>query len=68
MMRKMYLLKEVFNMFTFLVLIMILLIFLIITAVIVALGGSVFILVFGDLIVCIAIIVWIIKKITKKKK
>lgn len=55
-------------MFTFLVLIMILLIFLIITAVIVALGGSVFILVFGDLIVCIAIIVWIIKKITKKKK
>ena len=67
-MRKMYLLKEVFNMFTFLVLAMILLIFLIITAVIVALGGSVFILVFGDLIVCVAIIVWIIKKITKKKK
>lgn len=55
-------------MFTFIVLVMVLLILLIVTAIIFAIGGSAFILVFGDLIVCIAIIVWLIKKIIRKKK
>lgn len=55
-------------MFTFIVLVMVLLMLLIVTAIIIAIGGSAFILVFGDLIVCIAIIVWIIKRIRKKKK
>ena len=33
----------------------------------IAIGGSVFIVVFGDMIVCIFLIVWIIKKLFKKK-
>ena len=33
----------------------------------IALGGSVFIVVFGDVIICIFLIVWIIKKLFKKK-
>lgn len=31
-------------------------------------GGAVFIIVFGDVIVCIAIIAWIVRKIWKGKK
>ena len=34
----------------------------------IAIGGSVFIVVFGDVIVCIFLIVWIIKKLFKKKQ
>ena len=33
----------------------------------IAIGGSVFIVVFGDVIVCIFLIVWIVKKLFKKK-
>ena len=33
----------------------------------IAVGGSVFIVVFGDVIVCIFLIVWVIKKLFKKK-
>ena len=33
----------------------------------IAIGGSGFIVVFGDVIVCIFLIVWIIKKLFKKK-
>ena len=33
----------------------------------IAIGGSVFIVVFGDVIVCMFLIVWIIKKLFKKK-
>ena len=33
----------------------------------IAVGGSVFIVVFGDVIICIFLIVWIIKKLFKKK-
>ena len=55
-------------MITFLALILILVVLIIISAIILAVGGSAFILVFGDLIVCIAIVVWIIKHIFKKKK
>ena len=33
----------------------------------IAIGGSVFVVVFGDVIVCIFLIVWIIKKLFKKK-
>ena len=33
----------------------------------IAIGGSVFIVVFGDVIVCIFLIVWIIKEVFKKK-
>lgn len=56
------------NMITFLALVLILIILAVVSVIILAVGGSAFILVFGDLIVCIAIIVWIIKHIFKKKK
>lgn len=55
-------------MITFLALVLILVILAVVSVIILAVGGSAFILVFGDLIVCIAIIVWIIKHIFKKKK
>lgn len=35
--------------------------------VILGVGGSAFIIAFGDIIVCIAIIIWIIKRMIKKK-
>lgn len=31
-------------------------------------GGAAFILVFGDVIVCMAIIIWIVKRLIKRKK
>lgn len=33
----------------------------------VVVGGAAFIVVFGDVIVCIAILIWIIRKLTKKR-
>ena len=40
----------------------------VITVLAVAVGGTAFIILFGDVIVCIFIIAWIIKRIIKKKK
>lgn len=37
----------------------------IVTGIVIVTGGSIFMLVFGDLIVCVAIIVWLIRR--KKK-
>lgn len=34
----------------------------------IAIGGSVFIVVFGDVIVCVFLILWVIKKLFFKKK
>lgn len=34
----------------------------------IAIGGTAFVIIFGDVIVCIALIVWIIRKLTKRKK
>lgn len=34
----------------------------------VAAGGAAFIIVFADLIVCIALIAWIIKRLSKRRK
>lgn len=39
-----------------------------ITIIGISIGGSVFIVVFGDVIVCVAIIIWIMKRLFKKKK
>lgn len=39
-----------------------------ITLLTISLGGSVFIILFSDVIVCIAIIVWFIKRLANKKK
>lgn len=51
---------------TILALILILLVALVIMAI--AVGGSTFIVLFGDVIVCAAIIGWIIYKLAQKRK
>ena len=54
-------------MITFLALALIMVILAVVSVIILAVGGSAFILIFGDLIVCIAIIVWIIKHFSRRK-
>ena len=55
-------------MFLFLLLLLLLISLTIITLIIISIGGSVFIIVFSDVIVCIFIIGWIMKKILDKGK
>lgn len=55
-------------MILFLILSLILIALIAITVIMIALGGTAFIIVFGDVIVCIFILAWIIKKIFFKKK
>jgi hypothetical protein len=50
-----------------LLLLAILTILVVVTFAVIALGGSLFIIIFGDVIVCIFIIGWLIKKLNKKK-
>ena len=38
------------------------------TVIALSMGGAAFIFVFGDVIVCMAIIIWIVKRLTKRKK
>lgn len=38
------------------------------TVIALSVGGAAFILVFGDVIVCMAIIIWIVKRLTRRKK
>ena len=54
-------------MFLILILFLIALICTVITIGVVAAGGAVFIVVFGDVIVCIGFIVWLIRKLWNKK-
>ena len=61
-------LKEDFEMITFTILLLMVLILAVVTVVSISVLGSIGIVVFGDLIVCILILVWIMKKIFKKKK
>ncbi len=53
-------------MFLILILAMIILILLGIIVVFASVGGAAFILVFGDVIVCIVFLIWLIKKIIDK--
>lgn len=55
-------------MILFLILTLILIALIAISIVVIAAGGTAFIVVFGDVIVCIFILAWIIKKIFFKKK
>lgn len=55
-------------MILFLILSLILIALITITIVVLAAGGTAFIIVFGDVIVCIFILAWIIKKLFFKKK
>ena len=38
------------------------------TVIALSMGGAAFILAFGDVIVCMAIIIWIVKRLIKRKK
>ena len=55
-------------MVTFLVLCILLLIALIIAAIVVGIGGTIFLVLFGDIIICAIIIVWLVKKLVCKNK
>lgn len=55
-------------MILFLILSLILIALIALTIIVLAAGGTAFIIVFGDVIVCIFILAWIIKKIFFKKK
>lgn len=55
-------------MILFLILSLILIALIVLTIIVFAAGGTAFIVVFGDVIVCIFILAWIIKKIFFKKK
>ena len=55
-------------MILFLILSLILIALIVLTIITLAAGGTAFIVVFGDVIVCIFILAWIIKKIFFKKK
>ena len=55
-------------MILFLILSLILIALIALTIIVLAAGGTAFIVVFGDVIVCIFILAWIIKKIFFKKK
>lgn len=54
-------------MFLFIILLLILLILTVITILAISVGGAAFILLFGDVIVCIFIIAWIIKLLAKRR-
>jgi hypothetical protein len=55
-------------MILFLILSLILIALIALTIIVLAAGGTAFIVIFGDVIVCIFILAWIIKKIFFKKK
>ena len=55
-------------MILFLILSLILIALIVLTIIVLVTGGTAFIIVFGDVIVCIFILAWIIKKIFFKKK
>lgn len=55
-------------MILFLILSLILIALIALTIIVLAAGGTAFIVVFGDVIVCIFILAWVIKKIFFKKK
>ena len=59
--------KEVIDMILFTILLLTLAVLIIFTVAVVSVGGAAFIVIFSDVIVCIALLVWIIKIIAKKR-
>jgi hypothetical protein len=55
-------------MLLFIILALILLILWVVTVLAVSVGGAGAIILFGDVIVCMAIIIWIMRRISKRKK
>ena len=47
---------------------LIVLVLIAITVIVVSIGGALGVIMFGDVIVCIAILIWIIKKLIFRKK
>lgn len=60
--------EEVTIMFLILLLLMIALILIAVTVIAVSVGGSIFILVFSDVIVCIGFIIWLIVKLINRRR
>lgn len=60
--------KEVAKMILFSILAVITLILLVAAILIVSIGGAAFIIIFADVLVCIAILVWIMWRLIKKKR
>lgn len=60
--------KEVAKMILFSILAIITLILLVAAILIVSIGGTAFIIIFADVLVCIAILVWIMWRLIKKKR
>lgn len=54
-------------MILFILLLLIVIILTVVTIAVLSVAGAGFIIIFGDVIVCIAILIWIIKKIINKK-
>ena len=49
------------------ILLLILIILVAFTVLLISIGGSAFIIVFGDVIVCVFLVAWIVKKLISKK-
>ena len=60
--------KEVTIMFLILLLLMMALILIAVTVIAVSVGGSIFILVFSDVIVCIGFTIWLIVKLINRRR
>lgn len=55
-------------MILFTILLLTLILLTIITVLVVSAGGAIFIVIFGDVIVCIFLIIWLMKRLISKKK
>lgn len=55
-------------MILFTILLLVLMLLIAITVVLVSIFGAGFIVIFGDVIICIVLIVWILKKMIKRRK
>ena len=55
-------------MILFMILLLMAVLLTLITVVSISVGGTTFIILFGDVIVCIFIIVWIMRRLCKRKK
>lgn len=55
-------------MILFTILLLMLILLTVITVLAISIGGSVFVVIFGDVIICIFLIVWLLKRLVTKKK
>ena len=60
--------KEDKNMILFTILLIMILILAVVAIAVISIGGSAFLVIFGDLVVCIAILVFIMKRLIGRKR